>query len=206
MKSKTKKILALLLINFSLLAVQNVEAKINRITLVDKKTTVNFEAVGNPGFIGIEGTMPFTSGELKLNGTKFEGTVLLDLTKVETGIDLRDSHLREKYLEIKKFPQAKLEITGLNSGDLSFLEDSAEKKFTLNLSGILELHGVKKNLEIPLKGKKNADGSIEGNSEFEINLKDFGIEIPSYSGITVAEKVIVKAKFEGKAYSDQPIK
>ncbi len=196
----------ILLTIFFILIFQNAQAEVNRISLLPEKTKITFDAIGNPGFINIEGKLILNNGELKLKDEKFEGTIQLDLTKIETGIDLRDSHLKEKYLEIEKFPQAKLEIVLPETGNLKFLDESAENKFSLNLPGSFELHGVKKNIDLPIKGKKNADGSIEGNTEFEINLKDFGIEIPSFAGITVAEKVVVKVKFAGMTYSDVPAK
>ena len=58
----------------------------------------------------------------------------------------------------------------------------------------MSLHGVEK----PITGEAKitrAGSSLTTTAVFGINIKDFGIAVPSYMGITVAEKVHVRVTF-----------
>lgn len=140
-----------------------------------KKCDVNFTATGSPGFVTIDGeaTSP-CEGKIEMGAySLISERIELDLTKLETGISLRDRHMKNKYLEVKKHPKAVL--TGLKTPD--------EKTF----EGMLELHGVKK--------KISGEYKIEGDkvyANFKIRLSDYLIKIPSFMGVTVAETVSIR--------------
>lgn len=65
-----------------------------------------FVAKGRPALIAIKGTGDGATGSLnEMNGT-ITGEIQFQLKSLKTGIDLRDSHLKDKYLEVEKFPIA----------------------------------------------------------------------------------------------------
>jgi hypothetical protein len=73
---------------------------------VDGKPKISFFAVGNPGFLDIEGvsnTMTVVD-----DGTKLVFTV--PMASVKTGIDTRDEHMNDKYVVQGKFPDAILTL------------------------------------------------------------------------------------------------
>ena len=156
-------------------------------TFSPKKGKVEFKTKGWPNLVNIKGKGQGVSGSLSEKENKLSGVLEFDLTSLKTGIKLRDNHMKDKYLQVKKFPKAKLT-----------LKDSVMPKGlngSTEFTGIMELHGVKKEV----KGKielDNESDSIEVDAEFPIKLTDFKIDIPSYKGITVAEKVTVKFKTE----------
>lgn len=149
------------------------------------KGSLTFEAVGKPAMIKIKGESPAPGSILIFNKglAKIEST--LELSQLNTGIDLRDEHMKEKYLETKKYPQAKLVIEKL----------AVPESFEVNdqeFSGILALHGK----EAPVKGIFTMTKERIVEAEFKIKLTDYGIEIPEYMGIKIAETVNVKTKIQ----------
>lgn len=148
-----------------------------------KTGEIQFTAIGNPGFLKIKGKSKdtFPKGILKWSDQGLSGEFQFSLEGLKTGIELRDEHMKEKYLEIKKFPMAILDLDPMKI-DPEKLDESHDGNFQGNLS----LHGVSKKVS----GKYKYDSNEKKiAAEFEIKVSDFGIEIPSYLGITVGEKV-----------------
>lgn len=149
------------------------------------KGSLTFEAVGKPAMIKIKGESPGPKSILShsKNTARLEST--LELDQLKTGIDMRDEHMKEKYLETKKFPLAKLIIDNLA------LPESGEVK-DQEFKGILTLHGK----DSPVAGVFTMTKDHIAEAEFKIKLTDHGIEIPEYMGIKVAETVTVKTKIQ----------
>lgn len=155
--------------------------------------TVEFLAVGRPAAIKILGHTKGPTGTLdaKKSGADvhLQGQAELDLDQIETGIGLRDRHMKEKYLETAKFKQA----------TLSF-KDFAVPALTLKNGGeatgpaVLNVHGIEKPVDVRVKFEAAKDGKLTGEFKFKLKLTDHGIEVPRFSGITVADDVEVTAK------------
>jgi polyisoprenoid-binding protein YceI len=145
-----------------------------------KSTELKFLAVGKPGFLKIKGeskTQP-VKGRIEVSDSTVSGELQLNLEGLETGISLRDEHLKYKYLEVKKFPIATLKLVNQP------LSKDAETKF----KGVLSLHGVDKEIQ----GTYKIDSSSSRlQAQFTFLVTDFAIDIPSYMGVTVSEKVDV---------------
>jgi polyisoprenoid-binding protein YceI len=145
-------------------------------------------AVGKPSFIKIRGKGEPAKGELKVDGKKASGVFEFQVGTLDTGIDLRNEHMREKYLQVKEHPTAKLEIK-----DLVLNEDfnPARPKISEQaFEGELTLHGVTK----PVRGKFTVGEKRDVAADFKIKLSDFNVEIPKYLGVTVADEVNVEVK------------
>jgi hypothetical protein len=150
-----------------------------------KSGEVNFLAKGNPGFMKIEGqSSKGLSGELDSAGGI--GSFSFDLTAIETGIELRDEHMKEKYLEVKKHPRATLVLKSIEG----FTGVGAKSKGTF--TGILTLHGV----------SNEVSGTYEMGerkllAKFPLKISDYKIDVPSWMGVTVADSVdiTVTSKF-----------
>jgi polyisoprenoid-binding protein YceI len=119
---------------------------------------------------------------------KLDGELGLDLTSLDTGIALRNQHLREKYLEVAKgrgFDRAVLsEITVNDAAGPDFDGRSA-------FGGSLLLHGVKRAVSGTAEIHRAGSGA-RVEASFPLTLTDFGIEPPEYLGVGVANKVIVR--------------
>lgn len=154
---------------------------------------VEFLAVGRPAAIKILGHAQGPTGKLELkragDTVKLEGKAELDLDQLDTGIGLRDRHMKEKYLETGKFKQATLTFSDVTIPAATLKSGGeATAKATLNV------HGVEKPVDVQIKFQSPAAGQIAGEMKFKLKLTDHGIEVPKFSGITVADEVEVTAQ------------
>ena len=142
-----------------------------------------FLAVGRPSALKIRGEGPGPVGELSAAPTGLAGSIEVDLSALKTGIDMRDEHMKEKYLLTKEHPKATLALTGLAEPTVP-VKDAA-------FTGELEIKGVKK----PVQGTydfESVSGKNTLKARFKIKLTDFAVEIPKYAGISVADTVDVE--------------
>ena len=148
---------------------------------------VNFEAVGKPSFMKIRGEGEGVRGEVRV-GKTIEGTFQFNLETLKTGISLRDRHMKEKYLEIEKFPKAELQIVSVDKFDpaLATLQSTPFK-------GNLVIHGVTKPVIGTAKIEKTAKG-YKVQAQFDAKISDHTIGVPSYAGVTVADVVKVEVQ------------
>jgi polyisoprenoid-binding protein YceI len=154
--------------------------------------TVEFVAVGWPSALEIHGKGKGLHGRIAVAGSSAQGRVSFDLQTLDTGIGLRNRHMKEEYLETTRFPQATLTLTRVDVQDLAGQPAFSGRR--VPFEGLLELHGVSR----PVSGEAQVtrDGSgVKVEAAFGVRTTDFGIRTPSYLGITVAEEVKVKVRF-----------
>lgn len=147
---------------------------------------VTFLAKGKPALISIQGEGEGATATLKEKDQMLSGEISFALKSLKTGIELRDDHLKNKYLEVDKFPAALLKISDLK------LPSNLMDRFSFH--GTLNLHGI----DQPVEGIASAVGDSKSqkmSADFKIKLSQFKIEIPSFKGITVAEEVQIKVEF-----------
>jgi polyisoprenoid-binding protein YceI len=96
----------------------------------------------------------------------------IDLNTLNTGITLRDKHMRENYLETKKFPFA--EFTG-KFETLPILKSTFQK---VQVKGSFKLHGVTKEVRISGEIRQLSTGELELRAEWIVSLEDYKIEVP----------------------------
>jgi polyisoprenoid-binding protein YceI len=120
-----------------------------------------------------------------------DGSLAVDLRTLDTGIGLRNDHLREKYLEVGKGPG--FDVATLSEIDVKGLDVDApvgKGSFT----GSLTLHGAKK----PVTGAVDvhqAGPILRVKASFPVLLSDFGISKPRYLGVGVRDTVQVEVAF-----------
>ena len=163
------------------------------------KGEVNFLAVGNPGFLKVNGKGAGVQGSLTVESVNATGEFQFDLDSLDTGIGLRNKHMKEKYLETPKYPTATFKITELKLS--TFNSDQAEIK-NQPFKGTLKLHNVENEVSGTFSAKRSGK-EVSGFAEFDIPLSKYRIDIPSYAGVTVAESVKVKITFSPAPEEDQ---
>lgn len=147
-----------------------------------------FRATGPAGF-KMEGKTPTL--DVKDDGTTI--TVTVGLEQLATGISLRDKHMRDKYLEVAKFPTTTLAVpvaslklpagAGVGEGDAT---------------GDYTLHGVTKPRSFHYKATCDAAGLCSVEGTMNLNMNEHGVVVPSYLGITVKPDLTVLATFPVK--------
>jgi polyisoprenoid-binding protein YceI len=113
---------------------------------------------------------------------KSAGTVNVDLLSLDTGISLRNEHMRN-FLETSKYPQAVYKFTSIKL-DGNKLEPG--KLVTGTATGTITIHGVTKPLQAPIEltylpqqdAKYRPGDWVHFYSQFKIKVADFGIQIP----------------------------
>jgi polyisoprenoid-binding protein YceI len=145
---------------------------------------VSFVAVG-PAGMKIEGK----SGELAVSEEGDDLIVSVPLSPLTTGIELRDKHMREKYLEVGKYPTAELRVP---KASIHLPEDGQTSSG--DATGTMKLHGRTKSVPFHYEAKRNGPAYVAKGS-VRVNMKAFGIEVPSYMGVTVKPDVNVSVAF-----------
>jgi len=156
-----------------------------------KNCRVTFATKGQPVLVKIEGKSdePCTGSFTTTSGELGSATFKMKLTAIDTGIALRNKHLRENYLHTDKHPEAEIRITKLT--DLKGKLDGSSNAKSV-FEGTLNLHGVEKPI-------REGQYSIEGKgvtAEFCIDLPDHDVEKPAFMGVKIVDKVYVTVKFE----------
>lgn len=154
---------------------------------------ITFKTRGSPVLVSIEGKSEVAcSGDWIVDGSNStKSKVSMDLTKLDTGIALRNKHLRDNYLNVTKFPTAVM--TEIEAKDIDgLIKKGVASKSTFK--GMLELHGSKK----PIQGTYEVKDGNQYTGNFEIDLPDFAVERPSFMGVKVVDKVFITFKFKAE--------
>ena len=134
------------------------------------------------------------TGTLTTSGARpgaVDGSLAVDLRTLDTGISLRNDHLREKYLEVDK--AAGYDTAVLSDIDLKGLNaDAPDGKGSF--SGTLSLHGVKKPVAGTVEVRQVGDGR-RVRASFPVNLADYSIPEPRYLGVGVKNTVQIDVTF-----------
>jgi polyisoprenoid-binding protein YceI len=117
-------------------------------------------------------------------------TIEVPIQEFRFKLSLMEEHFNEKYLESDQYPNAyfKGSIAGFNLNIIN----STPKEFKLN--GELKIHGITKKISTTVFLKK-IDNKLEINANFNINIKDFNIEIPEMLSLKIAKTAHVVGHF-----------
>ncbi len=124
----------------------------------------------------------------------------VDRESINTGIRLRDEHMRDNFLETKKFPKAVFKLKKIITEKETRLSDSTPLK--LVVEGDFTVHGitVKKNFPLKVTYFKESDFThnrfehgdvIRVQGTFEVPLKDHKIKRPEIIFQKLTDTVIV---------------
>ena len=111
------------------------------------------------------------------------GTLQVDLQTLETGIGIRDRHMKSNYLEVEKgagFSTATID-------DIRVEKLDGKSTFT----GVLTLHGQKKKIS-GAADLQQRDGRIKVQAQFALKVSDFEIPAPTYLGVGVRDEIQIK--------------
>ena len=135
------------------------------------------------------------SGTLRRTGPDavYTGTLRVDLVPLDTGIELRNNHLRETYLEVsrgERFRHAAL--TGI---ELAVPLPTDAARHETPFSGTLSLHGVERTIAGKAELSRRA-GRIRVQAAFSLSLGAFDIPPPRYLGVGVRDEVGISVTFD----------
>ena len=163
-----------------------------------------FLAVGRPSALKINGEGAPARGTITVSAAgKATGALKVDLSSFKTGIETRDHHMKEKYLEVGKegFKDAQLSVVDCALPG-AFLNGANAHVKDVPFKGKLKLHGTEKDVTGTVSLDRDG-ANVTGNAKFDLKIPDYGITLPSFAGITVAENVNVDVSLSGTQQPDK---
>jgi polyisoprenoid-binding protein YceI len=146
--------------------------------------TAKFSGKG-PGGFKLEGE----TNQLSIQDDGQKVTFIVPLATLKTGNSLRDQHMREKYLQTDKYPDAVLVVPW---SSIRLPENG--QSVTQTVTGQMTLHGKTKDVPVTYTVRRNGD-IHQTTGKVPLNIKDFGIDIPSYLGLTVKPDMMTELAF-----------
>jgi polyisoprenoid-binding protein YceI len=142
------------------------------------------------------------SGTLTLSSAHppaLSGEVRVDLASLDTGIELRNQHMRNEYLEIGRGDGfASASLGGIRLGDV----DAATFQGKTTFSGTFAVHGTARLLSGQAEIRREG-GRVTVVARFPVSLDAFGIPKPRYLGVGVKDQVDVKVVLEAVPADDR---
>lgn len=112
----------------------------------------------------------------------------VDLNSIDTGIGLRNRHMREDYLHTDKYPFTHFE------GKIVESKMESKGKYKVKASGKMFIHGVTKNISVDGTVQYAEDG-YRVITKFPIKLTDYEIEVPSFMFMKISEIMQLELDF-----------
>ncbi|MEW6652686.1 MAG: YceI family protein [Bacteroidota bacterium] len=199
---------ALWLVSFSMQAQGfKVNAKGNQIfNFEDKAGRNQITFFSTTPLEDINGTVNGISGYLSFDVSSFaktaKGKILVKVASMNTGIELRNSHLKgANWLNEKKFPEITFELKSVEA-----VKQSADNKLDFRVKGNFSLHGVTTEITADAEvvyldeneqTQKRAPGDLLGvKTKFKIKLSDYDID-NAVIGSKVSEDIEVTVNIVG---------
>ena len=150
------------------------------------KPKVVFHAEGSPGFLTFDGV----TRELAVTESGGNLVFTVPMNTVETGISLRDQHMRETYVQTARFPDVVLTVP---KGEVQWPEEGGRSEGTVQAT--FEAHGV--SLSVPVTYDiKSAKGTFKIKATFPFDTSAHGIAIPEYLGVTIKPAMQAEVNLE----------
>jgi polyisoprenoid-binding protein YceI len=158
---------------------------------VDREETNTVKFISDAPFEDFEGVTDKIDGYVLWNGTKLspdsdysnrEFYFEVELASLDTGIGLRNRHMRENYLETDTYPYVSFK------GKLTSVAVDSADDYSITGAGIFSLHGFDREISI-IANVFNDENGIKVQSEFDIKLSDYNIEIPSLMFLKINETI-----------------
>jgi polyisoprenoid-binding protein YceI len=135
----------------------------------------------NGEFKNFDGSIEYVAG--KPTNISFD----IDLNSVVTDEERLTGHLKSPdFFDVAKYPKATFTSTSLTEAPAGSAGGA-----THELKGTLDLHGVKKDVTIPVKAEQTADG-VRTTSEFTINRHDWGISYKGMADDLIKDNVLIR--------------
>lgn len=133
--------------------------------------------------------------------TKTTGTVTVDLSSLDTGIDMRNQHMRERFLETAQFPKATFELKKVTpKGNVTL---KPNQPLEMLLEGSLTIHGATRDsITVPAsatllpaqpeKGGDQGENLLHLVALLPVRLQDYRIERPEFLFMKLNENVQIE--------------
>jgi len=133
------------------------------------------------------------------NANDAKVNVSIDLTTLDTGISMRNDHMRNRFLQVEQFPKAEFKSVSISGPKTVAPNKPAE--FTV--TGDMTIHGVTKRVTAPVrvvlipeseltKSSRGPGDWIHATADFAVKLSDFGITVPQTLGMKLSNDIALR--------------
>jgi polyisoprenoid-binding protein YceI len=138
------------------------------------------------------GRTPNVSGSVTIDRTRIpKADFTADLSTLESDESFRDGAIRNQAIETAKFPSATFELSEPIELDKIPAEGT---KTSVDASGTLTLHGVTKDVTIPLEAQRTGD-TIAVTGQIDLAFADYGIQKPtSFKVLSIEDHGILEVQ------------
>jgi len=159
--------------------------KPNQVKFISEAPTERVEGITDK----IDGYALWDGDEL-INKSEFYFEV--DLTSLDTGMGLRNRHMRDNYLHTDDFPYAEY------AGKITKIEKVAgNDTWHVTTNGKLKIHGIEK--DVVIEGTVSGEGdSYHVKSAFSVKLTDYKIKVPKLMFMKLNETIKLQVEFYAK--------
>jgi polyisoprenoid-binding protein YceI len=155
----------------------------NRVVFVSKAAMESFEGATDQVSGDIEADLAHLADSVRVR-------IEVDLASLDTGIGMRNKHMRENHLETDTYPKAVFTAGRIVSSTASALNQAQPARITL--AGQMSLHGVTREVQYDLALSINPSGQLKVAGEFTIKLSDYDIDRPKFLILRLADEQAVR--------------
>ena len=121
-------------------------------------------------------------------------SLVIDTSSYNSNIGLRDQDVQEHYLEVQQYPVIRFNSTGIQKIERP---QSPEDLWQITVRGRLELHGVQKEVIVPVRLLYQTN-KITAQGSFRFGLEDFNIRVPTLLFLKAGNQVDVEFRIVGE--------
>jgi polyisoprenoid-binding protein YceI len=143
-----------------------------------------------------------------------QARVAIDLASIDTGVAMRDRHMRARYLETDKYPKAVFVLRRIVSPEQ--LELIPGKPTRMRVEGTLSLHGVERPLTTEvlvthlthetIGGREFPVEALQVHAAFPVRLQDYNIRTPRFLFIRMSQTLKLEIDLYAEAPQPHPYK
>jgi polyisoprenoid-binding protein YceI len=117
----------------------------------------------------------------------------IDLETLDTGIELRNKHMRDSYLETASYPFAEFTGTFLRMPDVE-----AQGPQSVTVTGEFNMHGVSRDITVDGELDFSDPNEIQLVASWKVLLSDYDIEIPKavFYELDNEQEIVINATLE----------
>ena len=153
---------------------------------VEGKNVASF-ALNDP-FEQVNGDTKRTTGTIVADPANVAASSVelsVDLATIDTGVKLRDAHIRDEFAEISRFPHATFKSVSVSCSSSA----SPNQPIDITVAGDFQMHGVTRRLTVPMRvvlipeteltrSQRGPGDWLHASGKFPIKLSEFGIHVP----------------------------
>ena len=172
-------------------------AEVQRFRLIPEESKI-VTTIKDPFGNNVNGALRIRHGEARGDIDRLQEvgsvTLVIDTGSYNSNIGLRDQDVHEYYLEVQQYPVIRFDSTGIQKIERP---QSPNDLWQLTVRGRLELHGVQREVLVPLRLHYQTNKIIaQGNLRFV--LEDFNIKVPTLLFLKAGNQVDIDFRIVGE--------